>query len=102
MSAEILESEESAALPNMRKSKHFVKSHKHVFMPNVSQNNQNKLLEPIYWPENTVMTKAGSHEPTLYPSQRKISISDFTSFKNFNGINSSATETKSTQVDSEA
>jgi len=101
MGAEILDSEESAALPNMRKSKTFAKSHKHVFMPNVSQNNQSKLLEPVYWPENTAMTKAGSHEPTLYQSQRKISISDFPSFKNFNNINSSIADSKSTQVDSE-
>lgn len=101
MSAEILDSEESAALPNLRRSKTFAKSHKHVFMPNVSQNNQTKLLEPNYWPENTAMNKTGSHEPTLYHSQRKISISDFPSFKNYNSINSSIVDSKSTQVDSE-
>ena len=48
MSAEIMESEESAALQNARKSKTLAKSHQHVFMPNVSQNNQGKLLEPPY------------------------------------------------------
>ena len=100
MSAEMLDSEESAALPNTRKSKTFVKSHKHVFMPNVSQTNPSKLLEPLYWPENTEMKKAGSHEATLYQSQRKISISDFPSSKNFSSINSSIADSKSTQVDS--
>jgi len=95
-------SEESAALQNARKSKTLAKSHQHVFMPNVSQNNQGKLLEPLYWPENTEMKNASSHEATLYQeSKRKISISDFPSFKNFNSINSSILDSKSTQVDSE-
>lgn len=71
-------------------------------MPNVSQNNQGKLLEPLYWPENTEMKQVKSHDATLYQSQRKISISDFPSFKNFNSINSSILDSKSTQVDSEA
>lgn len=103
MSAEILESEETASVQNMRKGKTLVKAHKHVFMPNVCQHNQNKLLEPVYWPEriDTGMKAASSHEAALYQSQRKISISDFPSFKNFNSINNSNADSKSTQVDSE-
>ena len=103
MCAEIRESEENAALPNTRQGKAFSKSHKHVFMPNVCQYNQNKLLEPTYWPEriDTGMRVATSHETALYQTQRKISISDFPSFKNFNCINNSNADSKSTQVDSE-
>jgi hypothetical protein len=48
------------------------------------------------------MKQVNSHDATLYKSQRKISISDFPSFKNFNSINSSILDSKSTQVDSEA